>query len=74
MYSGGPRIAEINSLLDKEIQMLNAVERKWFKIRKTLHELKQEKELDKIGAPIKWVGYKSNILIGLPNIKKKLFN
>lgn len=61
MYSGGPRISEINSLLDKEIQMLNAVERKWFKIRKSLNQLKQEEELDKIGAPIKWVGYKSNL-------------
>lgn len=61
MYSGGPRISEINSLLDKEIQMLNAVERKWFKIRKSLNQLKQDEELDKIGAPIKWVGYKSNL-------------
>lgn len=67
MYSGGPRISEINSLLDKEITMLNAVERKWFKIRKDLHELKQEAELDKIGAPIKWVGYKSNLLVGDSN-------
>lgn len=59
MNSGGPRIAAIYTVLDKEIQLLNAVERKWFEIRKHLNELKQEKELDRIGAPIKWVGYKS---------------
>lgn len=59
MYSGGPRIAEIHGLLDKEIQLLNAIERKWFAMRKDLAALKAEKDLDLMGAPIKWVTYKS---------------
>lgn len=62
MYSGGPRIAELNGLLDKEIQLLNAIEKKWFLIRKHCAAKKTEKKLDDMGAPIKWVGYKSMLL------------
>lgn len=59
MYSGGPRIAELNALLDKEIQLLNAIEKKWFLIRKYCAAKKTEQKLDEIGAPVKWIGYKS---------------
>lgn len=76
MYSGGPRIAEIHCLLDKEIQLLNAIERKWFAIRKDISAMRAERYLDKLGEPIKWKGYKSITtqkldLLEFSSIKKK---
>jgi IQ and ubiquitin-like domain-containing protein len=58
-YSGGPKIAELNAVLDKEIQMLNGVEKQRQALRKEMQKLRTNKMLVDMGRPIKWVGYKS---------------
>lgn len=60
--SGGPRIALLANLLNQEIQLLNAVEKKHFTVRKHVAALGLERKLDKMGEPVKWVGYKSTNL------------
>lgn len=47
------------NLLDKEIELLNAVERKYFAVRKQVAAQRAERKFDEMGEPIKWVGYKS---------------
>lgn len=42
-----------------EIRLLNELEKKRNKIRKEAHEIHMDKVLDKMGAPVKWIGYKS---------------
>lgn len=59
MYSGGPRIAELNGLLDKEVQLLNGIEKQRSQIRSNLAEIRAENTLNKLGEPIKWIGYRS---------------
>jgi IQ and ubiquitin-like domain-containing protein len=58
-YSGGPKIAELNAVLDKEIQMLNGVEKQRQALRKEMQKLRTNKMLVDMGRPVKWVGYKS---------------
>lgn len=58
MYSGAPRIAELHLMLEKEIKLLNGIERQRTKVRAHLQDQKIEKELDKMGMPIKWIGYR----------------
>lgn len=57
--SGAPRIALLSNLLNHEIQLLNAVEKKYFAVRKHLAALRAQRKLDKMGEPVRWVGYKS---------------
>lgn len=59
MYSGGPRIAELHCLLDREIQLLNGVEKQRSLVRKALKDFRDEQQLKKLGEPVKWVGYES---------------
>lgn len=58
MYSGAPRGAELYLLLEKEINLLNGIERQRAKVRKHLQEQQIEKALDEMGMPIKWIGYR----------------
>lgn len=58
-YSGAPKIAEMNILLDKEIQLLNGVERQRRAIRREQLEEVVERQLVKISEPKRWVGYNS---------------
>lgn len=51
---------EFHKLLQEEIRLLNEVEKKRHKIRKEAHEKNMDKMLDRMGAPVKWIGYKSN--------------
>jgi IQ and ubiquitin-like domain-containing protein len=46
-------------VLDKEIQMLNGVEKQRQALRKEIQKLRTNKMLADMGRPIKWVGYKS---------------
>lgn len=59
LHSGGPRIAELNGLLDKEVQLLNGIERQRAEIRSHLAEVRAENTLNQMGEPIKWIGYRS---------------
>ncbi|CAD6994503.1 unnamed protein product [Ceratitis capitata] len=58
LYEGPARIAEVNVLLDKEIQLRNGIEKQRVIVRKAMEDFRNEKMLTKLGEPITWVGYK----------------
>ena len=45
--------------MDEEVKFLNEIEKKRNEIRKEAHEKFMDGMLDKMGAPVKWIGYKS---------------
>ncbi|KAH8278587.1 hypothetical protein KR018_005706 [Drosophila ironensis] len=57
-YEGPARIAEITILLDKEIQLLNGVERQRTLVFKSMEDFRHEQLLKEMGKPIEWIGYK----------------
>ncbi|KAH8318918.1 hypothetical protein KR074_011961 [Drosophila pseudoananassae] len=57
-YEGPARIAEVNILLDKEIQLLNGVERQRDLVFKAMEDFRNEQLLKEMGKPIEWIGYK----------------
>ncbi|XP_053681081.1 IQ and ubiquitin-like domain-containing protein [Anopheles nili] len=61
-YSGAPKIAEMNILLDKEIQLLNGVERQRRAIRREQSEEVVERQLVKISEPKRWVGCNNRVI------------
>lgn len=61
MYEGAARVAEVNILLDKEIQLLNGIERQRQLVYEAMKDFRQEQLLKQMGEPIKWVGYGGNI-------------
>ncbi|XP_037943407.1 IQ and ubiquitin-like domain-containing protein [Teleopsis dalmanni] len=66
MHHGVARIAEFNLLLDKEIGLLNGIERQKQIIRKAMQDSREEQLLNKMGQPIEWIGYKdTNIHLDL---------
>lgn len=54
---------EFQKLLDEEVRILNEIERKRNEVRKQAHEKFMDEMLDKMGAPVKWIGYKSMIIM-----------
>lgn len=54
---------EFQKLLNEEVRILNEIEKKRNKIRKQAHEKFMDEMLDKMGAPVKWIGYKSIIIL-----------
>lgn len=50
---------EFQKLLDEEVRILNEIGKKRNKQRKQGHEKFMDEMLDKMGAPVKWIGYKS---------------
>lgn len=58
MYAGAPRNAELYLLLEREINLLNGIERQRAKVRQHVREQQIEKDLDEMGMPIKWIGYR----------------
>uniref|UniRef100_A0A1I8M3B5 IQ motif and ubiquitin-like domain-containing protein n=1 Tax=Musca domestica TaxID=7370 RepID=A0A1I8M3B5_MUSDO len=62
MYEGAARVAEVNILLDKEIQLLNGIERQRQIVSEAMKDFRQEQMLKKLGEPIKWVGYGDTIV------------
>ncbi|XP_065092122.1 IQ motif and ubiquitin-like domain-containing protein [Ochlerotatus camptorhynchus] len=61
-YSGAPKIAEMNMLLDKEVQLLNGIERQRQILQQQAKKVRNEQILKKLGDPVKWVGYNSLII------------
>ncbi|XP_017007619.2 IQ motif and ubiquitin-like domain-containing protein [Drosophila takahashii] len=59
-YEGPARIAEVNILLDKEIQLLNGVERQRDLVYKAMEEFRNDQLLKEMGKPIEWIGYKDS--------------
>lgn len=49
----------LSNLLFKEIELLNSVEKKYFAVRRQIAAQREECRLDKLGEPVRWVGYKS---------------
>ncbi|XP_053945246.1 IQ and ubiquitin-like domain-containing protein [Anastrepha ludens] len=62
LYEGPARIAEVNVLLDKEIQLRNGIEKQRYIVKKAMEDFRNEKMLTKLGEPIKWIGYKDNVI------------
>ncbi|XP_062538956.1 IQ and ubiquitin-like domain-containing protein isoform X2 [Armigeres subalbatus] len=58
-YSGAPKIAEMNMLLDKEVQLLNGIDRQRQILQEEAKKARNEQILKKLGDPVKWVGYNS---------------
>lgn len=52
----------MQSLLEKEIQLLNGIESRRVEIQKEMRVNKQEKILKQCGEPKKWIGYKNYII------------
>ncbi|XP_031621578.1 IQ and ubiquitin-like domain-containing protein [Contarinia nasturtii] len=50
---------EFSKLLEDEIRILNEIERKRNKIRKEAYDKHMDEMLDRMGAPIRWIGYKN---------------
>lgn len=49
----------MQSLLEKEIQLLNGIDRRRNEIQSEIQEQKQNRILKLCGEPVKWVGYNS---------------
>ncbi|XP_067618057.1 IQ motif and ubiquitin-like domain-containing protein [Eurosta solidaginis] len=62
LYEGPARIAEVNVLLDKEIQLRNGIEKQRVIVKQAMEDFRNEKLLTKLGEPIKWIGYKDNVI------------
>lgn len=58
-YTGAPKIAELNALLDKEIKLLNGIQKQRFLLKRELENEKHAKLLDKLGKPVSWVNTKN---------------
>ncbi|XP_055586692.1 IQ and ubiquitin-like domain-containing protein [Uranotaenia lowii] len=61
-YSGAPKIAEMNMLLDKEVQLLNGIERQRQLLTQEIKKQRNEQKLKNMGDPIKWIGYKELVI------------
>lgn len=61
-YSGAPKIAELNALLDQEIKLLNGIDQQRLNLKRELDEERQQKILDKLGKPVQWVGRRNQLL------------
>lgn len=61
---------EFTKVLEDEIKLLNEIEKKRNKIRKETHDKYMDQMLDKMGAPVKWIGYKSNAFAPATHILK----
>ncbi|XP_055385066.1 IQ and ubiquitin-like domain-containing protein [Condylostylus longicornis] len=62
MFDGGPRIVELNLLLDKEIELINGIEHQKQIAKEANKEIKENKMLEKLSKPIKWIGYKNLVI------------
>lgn len=56
-YEGPARISEVNILLDKEISLLNGVERQRRLVHLAMEDFRNDQLLKKMGKPIEWIGY-----------------
>ncbi|XP_034116733.1 IQ and ubiquitin-like domain-containing protein [Drosophila albomicans] len=57
-FEGPARISEVNILLDREIQLLNGVERQRRLVSMAMEDFRKDQLLKELGKPIEWIGYK----------------
>ncbi|XP_038104266.1 IQ and ubiquitin-like domain-containing protein [Culex quinquefasciatus] len=69
-YSGAPKIAEMHQLLDKEVQLLNGIERQRQLLQQEAKKVRNEQILKKLGDPVKWVGY-NNLTIQMDTLRNQ---
>jgi hypothetical protein len=62
-FTGPSRIVEIKALLEKEIQLLNGIEKRRIEIQKEIQEARQDRILKKYSETVKWIGYKSKSIL-----------
>lgn len=60
-FTGPSRIVEIQALLEKEIQLLNGIEKRRSEIQKEMLSARQDRVLKMHGETVKWIGYKSKV-------------
>lgn len=56
-YEGPARISEVNILLDKEINLLNGVERQRRLVYLAMEDFRNDQLLKQMGKPLEWIGY-----------------
>ncbi|CRK94928.1 CLUMA_CG008419, isoform A [Clunio marinus] len=61
-FTGPGRIVEIQILLEKEIQLLNGIEKRRCEIQKEMEIVKQDRLLQKHSETVKWIGYKDALI------------
>lgn len=61
-YTGPSRIVEVQALLEREIQLLNGIEKRRSEIQKEMLEARQDRMLQKFGETVKWIGHKGRKL------------
>lgn len=61
-FTGPTRVTEMQSLLEKEIQLLNGIESRRSEIQKDMRIARQDKVLKQCGEPKKWIGYKNYVI------------
>ncbi|XP_070503513.1 IQ motif and ubiquitin-like domain-containing protein [Chironomus tepperi] len=67
-FTGPTRVIEIQALLEKEIQLLNGIEKRRLEIQGEIQAARQDRILKQCGEPIKWIGYR-NTLIEMDTIR-----
>lgn len=65
-FTGPSRIVEIQCLLEKEIQLLNGIEKRRSEIQKEMQAARQDRILQKQSETVKWIGYKSENILTRP--------
>jgi hypothetical protein len=58
----------MQALLEKEIQLLNGIERRRLEIQKEIQTSRQDKVIKRCGSPVKWIGYR-DCLIEMDTLK-----
>jgi hypothetical protein len=58
-FTGPTKIVELKALLEKEVQLLNGIEKRRLDLKKEREYLKQDNILKNLGTPVSWMGYKS---------------
>ena len=58
-FTGPSRVVEMQVLLEKEIQLLNGIEKRRCDLQREIINQKQDKTLQKYGETVKWIGYRS---------------
>lgn len=58
-FTGPTKVIEIQALLEKEIQLLNGIEKRRLEIQEEIQAARQDRILKQCGEPVKWIGYRS---------------
>lgn len=58
-FTGPSKIVELSAVLDKEVTLLNGIEKRRLEIRKETECERNDKLLQSLSEPVKWIGYKS---------------